>query len=40
MGEKFYITTPLYYVNDIPHLGHLFEVIGIDVLARFRRLQG
>ncbi len=40
MAQKFYITTPLYYVNDIPHLGHVFEVIGIDVLARFRRLQG
>ncbi|MCD6386088.1 methionine--tRNA ligase [Candidatus Sumerlaeota bacterium] len=40
MAEKFYITTPLYYVNDIPHLGHIFEVIGIDVLARFRRMQG
>lgn len=36
----FYITTPLYYVNDLPHLGHAFEVIGIDVQARFRRLQG
>ncbi len=40
MSEKFYISTPLYYVNDVPHLGHIFEAIGIDVLARFRRLQG
>lgn len=37
---KFYITTPLYYVNDVAHLGHAFEVIGIDVQARFRRLIG
>lgn len=38
--EKFYITTPLYYVNDVAHLGHVFEVVGIDVLARFMRLIG
>ncbi len=37
---KFYITTPIYYVNDVPHIGHAFEVIGIDVQARFRRLIG
>ncbi len=37
---RFYITTPIYYVNDVPHLGHAFEVIGIDVQARFRRLTG
>ncbi len=37
---KFYITTPLYYVNDVAHLGHVFEVIGIDALARFKRLLG
>ena len=36
----FYITTPLYYVNDVAHLGHVFEVIGIDVQARFRRQTG
>jgi methionyl-tRNA synthetase len=41
MGKgKFYITTPLYYVNDVAHLGHVFEVIGIDSLARFKRLLG
>jgi methionyl-tRNA synthetase len=37
---KFYITTPIYYTNDKPHLGHVFEVVGIDVQARFRRLLG
>lgn len=37
---KFYITTPIYYTNEKPHLGHVFEVVGIDVQARFRRLIG
>jgi methionyl-tRNA synthetase len=36
---KFYITTSIPYVNDVPHLGHAFEAIGTDVQARFRRLQ-
>lgn len=30
---KFYITTPIYYTNNKPHLGHVFEVVGIDVQA-------
>ena len=38
--QKFYITTPLYYVNDIPHLGHAYTTIAADALARFRRLDG
>lgn len=37
---RFYITTPIYYTNDKAHLGHVFEVIGIDAQARFRRLLG
>lgn len=37
---RFYITTPIYYTNDKAHLGHVFEVIGIDAQARFRRLIG
>lgn len=37
---KFYITTPIYYTNDKAHLGHVFEVIGIDAQARFRRMLG
>jgi methionyl-tRNA synthetase len=36
----FAITTPLYYVNDLPHLGSAYTTIAADVLARFRRLQG
>ena len=38
--SRYYITTPIYYANDVAHLGHVFEVIGIDAQARFRRLIG
>ncbi|MFC1624689.1 methionine--tRNA ligase [Candidatus Omnitrophota bacterium] len=37
---KFYITTPLYYVNGNPHIGHSYTNIACDVLARFKRLNG
>lgn len=37
---KFYITTPLYYVNSTPHIGHSYTNIACDVLARFKRLEG
>ncbi|MCR4941271.1 MAG: methionine--tRNA ligase [Campylobacter sp.] len=37
---KSYITTPIYYVNDVPHIGHAYTTIIADTLARFRRLQG
>jgi methionyl-tRNA synthetase len=41
LSEKtFYITTPLYYVNDVPHVGHAYATIGADVLARFMRANG
>ena len=40
MTQSFYITTPIYYVNDVPHIGHAYTTIAADVLARFRRLQG
>lgn len=36
----YYITTPIYYVNDIPHLGHTYTSVACDVLARFMRLDG
>jgi methionyl-tRNA synthetase len=39
-AEKFYITTPLFYVNDSPHIGHAYNVIAADVIARWRRLKG
>ena len=37
--KKFYITTPLYYVNDEPHIGHAYTTILADVLSRINRLQ-
>ena len=39
-NETFAVTTPLYYVNDIPHIGSAYPTIAADVLARFERLQG
>ena len=35
-----YLTTPIYYVNDRPHIGHAYTSLATDVLARWRRLQG
>jgi methionyl-tRNA synthetase len=35
MKQKFYITTPIYYVNGAPHLGHAYTSTAADVLARF-----
>jgi methionyl-tRNA synthetase (EC 6.1.1.10) len=40
MQEKFYITTPIYYVNDVPHLGHAYTTVAADVLARYYRQIG
>ncbi len=36
----YYITTPIYYVNDSPHIGHAYTTLACDVLARFKRLDG
>ncbi|MDD4817697.1 MAG: methionine--tRNA ligase [Victivallaceae bacterium] len=38
--DTFYLTTPIYYVNDKPHIGHAYTTILADVLARFHRLLG
>ena len=38
--KTFYITTPIYYVNDVPHIGHAYTTIAADVLARYWRLRG
>lgn len=35
--ENFYITTPIYYVNDVPHIGHAYTTVAADVLARWHR---
>ncbi|MFH1617078.1 MAG: methionine--tRNA ligase [Candidatus Margulisiibacteriota bacterium] len=40
MSEKFYLTTPIYYVNDVPHIGHAYTTIAGDVLARYKRMMG
>ncbi len=40
MPEKFYLTTPIYYVNARPHIGHAYTTIAADTLARQKRLQG
>jgi len=38
--KKFYITTPLYYVNDRLHIGHAYSTIAVDISARWKRLKG
>ena len=40
MQEKFYLTTPIFYPNGVPHIGHAYTAIATDVLARFARLEG
>jgi methionyl-tRNA synthetase len=38
--KGFYVTTPIYYVNDRPHIGHAYSTVAADVLARFQSLRG
>ena len=38
--NNFYITTPIYYVNDVPHIGHAYTSLTCDVIARFMKLNG
>lgn len=38
--KNFYITSPIYYVNDSPHIGHAYTNLACDVLARYKRLMG
>lgn len=40
MAKKFYITTPIYYVNDVPHIGHTCTTVAADILARYHKLLG
>ncbi|MBI4913529.1 MAG: methionine--tRNA ligase [Acidobacteria bacterium] len=40
MPQRFYVTTPIYYVNDKPHIGHTYTTVLADVLARFHRMLG
>src|SRR5579862_1677708 len=38
--RRFYVTTPIYYVNDAPHVGHAYSTVNADALARWHRLAG
>ncbi|MCE1203691.1 MAG: methionine--tRNA ligase [Holophagaceae bacterium] len=40
MSKPFYVTTPIYYVNDRPHIGHTYTTVLADVIARFHRMRG
>src|SRR5215831_15492143 len=40
MAKKFYITTPIYYVNARPHIGHAYTTIACDTIARRQRMLG
>lgn len=40
MSNTFYITTPIYYVNDVPHIGHAYTTLACDVMARYKRSRG
>jgi methionyl-tRNA synthetase len=40
MPNNFFITTPIYYVNDVPHIGHAYTSIATDFIARFKRMSG
>ncbi len=39
-ADRYYVTTPIYYVNDAPHVGHAYTTLACDALARFMRLDG
>jgi methionyl-tRNA synthetase len=38
--NRFYVTTPIYYVTDKPHIGHLYTTLAADISARYHRLKG
>ena len=40
MNKRYYVTTPIYYVNDIPHIGHAYTTIAADILSRRNRIVG
>ena len=40
VSETFYITTPIYYVNDMPHIGHIYTTVMADIFARYKRMTG
>ena len=40
MARPFYVTTPIYYVNDRPHIGHAYSTVATDVISRYQRIRG
>ncbi|NOZ79682.1 MAG: methionine--tRNA ligase [Acidobacteria bacterium] len=40
MSERYLITTPIYYVNDLPHIGHIYTTVMADIFARYHRMKG
>jgi len=40
VSERFYVTTPIYYPNDVPHIGHAYTTVAADVSARYHRMKG
>ncbi len=38
--DVFYITTPIHYPNDVPHVGHAYNAVATDFIARYHRLRG
>jgi len=40
MNKRYYITTPIYYINDVPHIGHAYTTIAADIMSRYKRLCG
>jgi methionyl-tRNA synthetase len=40
MANKFYVTTPIYYVNDVPHIGHTCTTVAADIASRYHKLLG
>jgi|SRR3989344_4476257 len=40
MKNKFYVTTPIYYPNDVPHVGHAYTTIAADILTRWHKIKG
>ena len=40
MKHTFYVTTPIYYANSLPHLGHLYTMVVADTIARAKRQRG
>ena len=38
--EKFYLTTPIYYTNGLPHIGHTYTTVVADTIRRYKRMRG